>query len=81
MPAIQYWQKHHMANTSGSVMVGEKGPEILKLPRGASVTPLEKVSRTTNKNTIYINIDAKDRTAGDVMSEFIPKLRLALNNM
>lgn len=66
---------------SGSVMVGEKGPEILKLPRGASVTPLEKVSRTTNKNTIYINIDAKDRTAGDVMSEFIPKLRLALNNM
>lgn len=65
----------------GNVMVGEKGPEILNLPRGASVTPLEKVSRTTNKNTIYINIDAKDRTAGDVMSEFIPKLRLALNNM
>mgnify|MGYP000783775023 CR=1 FL=1 len=66
---------------SGSVMVGEKGPEILNLPRGASVMPLEKVSRTTSKNTIYINIDAKDRTAGDVMSEFIPKLRLALNNM
>lgn len=32
---------------SGSVMVGEAGPEILTLPRGAQVTPLDKASAGT----------------------------------
>jgi hypothetical protein len=31
----------------GSVMVGEEGPEILSLPRGAQVTPLDKVGGGT----------------------------------
>lgn len=29
--------------SSGSVMVGEKGPEVLDLPKGARVSPLDKV--------------------------------------
>lgn len=33
--------------SSGSVMVGEAGPEILTLPRGAQVTPLDKASAGT----------------------------------
>lgn len=37
---------------SGSVMVGENGPEILNLPRGARVTPLDKAG---SGNTIVYN--------------------------
>lgn len=33
--------------SSGSVMVGEEGPEILSLPRGAQVTPLDKAGGPT----------------------------------
>jgi phage-related protein len=33
---------------SGSALVGENGPEILNLPRGASVTPLSKAGYTIN---------------------------------
>jgi hypothetical protein len=34
--------------SSGSVMVGEEGPEILSLPRGAQVTPLDKTGSVIN---------------------------------
>ena len=33
---------------SGSVLVGEKGPEILELPAGARVTPLDNANDNTN---------------------------------
>lgn len=32
---------------SGTVMVGERGPELLNLPRGAQVTPLDRASGNT----------------------------------
>jgi len=34
--------------SAGSVMVGEQGPEILSLPRGAQVTPLDKTGSVIN---------------------------------
>lgn len=34
----------------GRVLVGERGPEILELPRGATVTPLNKAGITININ-------------------------------
>lgn len=34
--------------TPGSVWVGEQGPELLDLPKGAQVTPLEKAAPTGN---------------------------------
>ncbi len=37
----------------GRVMVGERGPELLDLPRGARVTPLDKAGR----GDIHINIE------------------------
>ena len=40
--------------TSGRVLVGEVGPEILDLPRGATVTPLNKAGGGSNV-TIQIN--------------------------
>ena len=44
--------------SSGTVMVGEKGPEILELPEGARVTPLSNNDRTildSNNNTEILN--------------------------
>jgi hypothetical protein len=40
---------------SGRVLVGETAPEILDLPAGARVTPLDKVGNTTNYFNIYGN--------------------------
>jgi hypothetical protein len=47
--------------SAGSVMVGEKGPEILSLPQGARVTPLDKATSATVVNvTGPITIVAND---------------------
>ncbi len=67
--------------SSGSVMVGEKGPEILNLPRGASVTPLEKVSRTTNQFNMVFHVNAGDKSAKRVAAEIASELKLVLSNM
>lgn len=64
----------------GDVMVGERGPEILSLPQGATVTPLNKAGGKT-ENTFYITIDAKDRSVGEIIAELIPQLKLALSNL
>lgn len=39
-PNIPYLAKGGTANTAGLAMVGERGPELLNLPKGAQVTPL-----------------------------------------
>lgn len=39
--------------SSGSVLVGERGPEILNLPEGASVIPLDKTGNTYNITNMY----------------------------
>lgn len=41
--------------TGGTVMVGEQGPELLNLPKGASVTPLTGRNAATAGNTIIYN--------------------------
>jgi len=65
---------------SGLVMVGERGPEILNLPKGASVTPLNKT--TNNRNNVFnITINAGNKSADEIVDELMPKLKLALGNM
>lgn len=61
----------------GDVLVGERGPEILHLPKGASVEPLGRAGGKT-ENNFYINIDAKDKSAEEIANELVPKLKLAL---
>ncbi|MFD4551419.1 phage tail tape measure protein [Streptomyces sp. NPDC058466] len=39
-PNIPYLAKGGIINRGGMAMVGERGPEVLSLPRGAGVTPL-----------------------------------------
>jgi hypothetical protein len=50
-----------VTTTSGAVMVGEEGPELLSLPRGAEVRPLDKVSG----DTYTINVQVTGRAADD----------------
>ena len=52
-PQIPLLAKGGVARTGGSAIVGEAGPELLHLPRGAEVRPLEKAGTTNN---IEINI-------------------------
>ena len=50
-----------ITTSGGSVMVGERGPEILTLPRGAEVRPLDKVGG----DTYNINVSVTGRAADD----------------
>ena len=61
----------------GDVIVGERGPEMLHLPRGASVEPLDRKGGKT-ENKFYINIDARDKSPEEIANELVPKLKLAL---
>lgn len=47
IPKIPMLAEGGVLASSGSVMVGEAGPEILTLPKGAQVTPLDKASAGT----------------------------------
>jgi hypothetical protein len=57
--------------TAGSVMVGERGPEILSLPRGAQVTPLSPVfSRKDIQEgrTTVIKLVVDGRTLSEIVA-------------
>jgi len=61
--------------SSGMAMVGERGPEILNLPRGAQVTPLSKAG---TKITININGNISSEKDADYYANYmIKKLQLA----
>jgi hypothetical protein len=47
--------------TRGTVLVGERGPELLSLPRGAEVRPLDKVGG----DTFNISVQVTGRAADD----------------
>ncbi len=47
IPTIPMLATGGMLTAGGSVMVGERGPEILNLPRGASVVPLDRAPAAT----------------------------------
>lgn len=53
--------------SAGSVLVGEAGPEILRLPRGASVNPLPRVAAEGggggggfSERLIVVQLDGKE---------------------
>ena len=78
-PQIPMLASGGLIRTSGTVIVGEKGPEMLSLPRGAKVSPIDKSRRSENK--FYINIYADGKSADEIVDELVPKLKLALDNM
>lgn len=60
---------------AGSVLVGERGPEILSLPRSAQVTPLDKTRGMINltvNNPMFL-----DETGADmIMDKTVDRLRM-----
>ena len=78
-PQIPMLANGGLIRTAGTVIVGEKGPEMLSLPSGAKVTPIDKSRRSENK--FYINIYADGKSTDDIVDELVPKLKLALDNM
>ena len=78
-PQIPMLANGGMIRTAGTVIVGEKGPEMLSLPRGAKVSPIDKSRRS--ENNFYINIYADGKSADEIVDELVPKLKLALDNM
>lgn len=79
-PQIPMLAQGGLIRTAGSVIVGEKGPEILSLPQGAKVTPVDRSSKTT-KNQFIINIYADGKSVKEIIDELMPQLKLALGNL
>ena len=79
-PQVPMLAQGGLIRTAGSVIVGEKGPELLNLPTGAKVTPIDK---TTNKNnnSFTINIYADGKSTEEIVDDLIPKLKFALENL
>lgn len=61
-PQIPLLAKGGDVTGEGAAIVGENGPELLQLPKGARVTPLE------NKNDFTINIDVHPAPGMDEMA-------------
>lgn len=65
----------------GDVIVGERGPEMLSLPRGARVTPLPAGATSggnTYTNTFYVTVNADD---GSAAARFVRQVKEILDNM
>jgi hypothetical protein len=71
IPKIPKLAKGGTLTSGGSVMVGERGAEILTLPRGATVTPLDKAGG----NTIVYN--AAPNATMDAEQELLNAMRRA----
>lgn len=55
MPDIPLLARGGHTWTPGAVIVGDAGPEILELPSGATVTPLDGAERKRSGNTINVH--------------------------
>ncbi len=80
-PQIPMLASGGIIRRSGNVIVGERGPEMLSLPRGARVTPLPAGAASgggTYYNTFYVNVNADDRNAAE---QFVKKVKEILDNM
>ena len=64
---------------SGTVMVGEQGPEFLNLPRGAEVVPLDKQQQSVviNINNAKIMNDKDAENLGDLLVRYLKKKGIA----
>ncbi|AVH58659.1 MULTISPECIES: phage tail tape measure protein [Streptomyces] len=58
-PNIPYLAKGGLITRGGMAMVGERGPEVLSLPRGAGVAPLP-VGGAGTRVDVYLHVDADD---------------------
>ena len=59
---------------AGTVMVGERGAELLDLPRGAKVTPLNKQGLTININGATIMGEDDADWLGELLTDKLKAL-------
>lgn len=80
-PQIPMLAKGGVIQRAGNVIVGERGPEMLRLPRGASVTPLPAglaAGGGTYNNTFYVTVNADDSNSAE---RFVRRVKEILDNM
>lgn len=68
IPAIPMLAKGGTITGSGTVLVGEQGPEFLNLPTGATVTPLDKATQIDYQKMTECFISALREVAPDLKS-------------
>lgn len=76
-------QQHASGTTNfrgGRTWVGEAGPELLELPPGSRITPQAQAG-TTEYNTFYITIDAKNVDDFNKVVELAKRQRIAQRRM
>lgn len=80
-PQIPLLANGGIIRRGGDVIVGERGPEMLRLPRGAQVVPLPAgatAGGNTYQNTFYVKVNASDRGAAE---NFVKRVKEILDNM
>jgi len=77
IPNIPYLAKGGDITQPGSAIVGERGPELLSLPRGARVTPLDGSQSVggSSYGNIYVTIDARSIREMRDVSDFFAKVK------
>lgn len=82
IPEIPMLANGGVIRSPGSVLVGERGPEILNLGRGASVIPLDRAGSGGTVNNNVFNIEIRTNELDDAaIDRFIGKVKLAMANM
>lgn len=65
----------------GQAIVGERGPELVNLPRGAEVVPNSRLGGAAGGPvTFNVNINAANMSAAEIVAKVVPLLRLAVSN-
>lgn len=81
IPTIPMLAKGGIVNRSGLAIVGERGPELINLNHGASVTPLPKGGGDVhNNNTFYITITPQS-SDDEAINTMVRKIKTALETM
>jgi hypothetical protein len=66
-PDIKYLAKGGTIDQSGLAMVGDAGPELLNLPRGAQVTPLAAMQGGGREDVLVIDVRGADNEFGRLL--------------
>ena len=75
LPHIDELAKGGTITSAGMALVGEQGPELLNLPRGASVTPLPRGGHGGDTYVVNIHVAGNVRADHDLAKTITPIMR------
>ncbi|MEU1602689.1 phage tail tape measure protein [Micromonospora matsumotoense] len=73
LPSVPFLAKGGTVTSSGMAVVGENGPELLNLNRGAQVTPLSRVSGGGGGGTVVLEVHSGGSAVDDFIVEILRK--------